>query len=54
MDRGAWQATVHGNRKESETTEQLHRAQHKQAWSSPACLVPTAVCLTHQGFFLGF
>ena len=54
MDRGAWQATVHGNHKESETTEQLLRAQHKRAWSSPALLVPTAVCLTPQGFFLGF
>ena len=24
MDRGAWQVTVHGVRKESDTTEQLH------------------------------
>ena len=54
MDREAWRAAVHGNRRESETAEQLHRAQHKRAWSSPAGLIPTAVCLTPRGFFLGF
>ena len=43
MDRGAWQATVHGVAKESDTTEQL-----RVHTSSVACLFgshhPTPVC----------
>ena len=30
MDRGAWQATVHGVAKESDTTEQLTRGRKKK------------------------
>ena len=41
-DRGAWRATVHQNRKDSETMEHSRNGR--------ARLIPTAVCLTPQDF----
>ena len=34
MDRGAWQATVHGITKESDTTEQLNKQKNNQRMSA--------------------
>ena len=39
MDRGAWQATVRGGRKESDTTEQLTLSFHFQSRDNITCVL---------------
>jgi len=51
MDRGAWRATVHGGRKELDTTEYTgidrhqHRCEHWNAWLIITLYWKTTVCV---------